>query len=94
MRPPTHPGQILHYEYLVPLEMTQQQLATHLSCDVKTINRLIKGHTSITPAMALKLGAALQTSPEFWMNLQRAVDLFEQRQALEHLPLPLFELHA
>ena len=75
----------------MPLKLTQQQLAHHLGCDVKTINRLVRGHTSVTPAMAIKLGAALRTSAEFWMNLQRAVDLFEQRQALEHLPAPLFE---
>ena len=92
MRQPTHPGEILHHEYLVPLDLTQKQFAEHIGVEVKAINRLVRGHTSISPAMALRLGAALSTSPEFWLNLQAAFDLWEKRQVMEELPAPL--LHA
>lgn len=66
--------------------LTQKRLADHVGCDVKVINRIVNGRTGVTAAMALKLGAALGTTPEFWMNAQRAVDLFAARQALKVLP--------
>ena len=89
MRQPTHPGQILHHEFLLPLDLTQKQLADHLGVDVKTINRLVQGHTSVSPAMALRLGASFSVSAEFWLNLQQAYDLWEQTQTLSQLPSPL-----
>ena len=57
-RPPTTPGEILHEEFLLPLGMTQKQLADHVGCDVKVINRIVNGRSAVTPVMALKLGAA------------------------------------
>jgi addiction module HigA family antidote len=56
-RRPTTPGEILSEEFLGPLGMTQKELADHLGCDVKVVNRIINGRTSVTAAMALKLGA-------------------------------------
>ncbi len=88
-RKPTGPGEILQEEYLRPLGLTQKQLAEHLGCDVKVINRIVNGRTSLTPEMALKLGAAFQTSPEFWLNAQKAVDLYRASEALKTLPQPL-----
>src|SRR5438477_8655930 len=76
-RPPTPPGEILHEEFLLPLGFSQRLLADHLGCDVKVVNRIVNGRSSVTAEMALKLGAAFGTSPEFWMNAQKAVDLFE-----------------
>jgi antitoxin HigA-1 len=70
-REPTTPGEILQEEYLRPLGLTQKQVAAHLECDVKVINRIVNGRTSLTPEMALKLGAAFRTPPEFWLNAQK-----------------------
>ena len=56
--------------------MTQKQLANHLGCDVKVVNRLVNGRTSVTAEMALKLGATFRTTPGFWLNAQKAVDLY------------------
>ncbi len=64
-REPTRPGEILREEFLVPLGMTQKELADHLGCDIKVINRIVNRHTSVATGMALKLGAAFRTSPEF-----------------------------
>ncbi len=69
--------------------MTQRQLAGHLGCDLKVINRIINGRTSVTAEMALKLGAAFRTSPEFWLNAQKAVDLHQAARQLSSLPKPL-----
>ena len=88
-RKPTTPGEILRDEYLAPLQMTQKQLSDHLSCDVKVINRIVNGRTSVTAEMALKLGAAFSTTPELWLNAQKTVDLYEAAQRLRRLPRPL-----
>lgn len=88
-RAPTTPGEILDEEYLQPLGMTQKQIADHIGCDIKVINRLVNGKTGLTAEMALKLAAAFKTSPEFWMNAQKAVDLYEASKILKKLPTPL-----
>ncbi len=88
-REPTGPGEILQEEYLKPLGLTQQQVAHHLGCDVKVINRIVNGRTRVTPEMALKLGAAFRISPEFWLNARKAVDLHRATQTLGSLPQPL-----
>ena len=62
-RMPTTPGEILREEFLVPLAMTQKHLADHIGCDVKVINRIVNGRTSVTAEMALKLGASFQDEP-------------------------------
>ena len=70
-REPTTPGEILREEFLLPLGMTQKELANHIGCDVKVINRLVNGRTSVSAEMALRLGATFRTSAEFWLNAQR-----------------------
>lgn len=78
-RKPTSPGEILLEEFLIPLEMSQKELAEHLGCDYKVINRIINEKASITPEMAIKLGAAFDTTPTFWLNAQVALDLWKLR---------------
>ncbi|HEV8240498.1 MAG TPA: HigA family addiction module antitoxin [Thermoanaerobaculia bacterium] len=89
VRRPTTPGEILREEFLRPLGMTQKQLADHLGCDVKVVNRLVNGRTALTAEMALRLGAAFRTTPGFWLNAQKAVDLYEAARQLRKLPKPL-----
>lgn len=88
-REPTTPGEILNEEFLKPLGMTQKQLADHIGCDVKVINRIVNGHSAVTAEMALKLSAALNTSPEFWLNAQKAVEIFDATKKLKKLPKSL-----
>jgi addiction module HigA family antidote len=88
-RPPTTPGEILHEEFLVPLRMTQKRLADHLGCDVKVVNRIVNGRTSVTADMALRLGAAFGTTPDFWLNAQKACDLYRAVRAAGRLPRSL-----
>ena len=76
-RRPTSPGHILKEEFLIPLGLTQKSVADHLEIDIKVINRLINGKTSISPELALKLGAAFDTTPEFWLNAQSTIDLYD-----------------
>lgn len=90
-RKPTGPGEILREEFLAPLNLTQKHLADSLGCDVKVVNRLVNGRTSVTAEMALKLGAAFRTTPEFWLNAQKAVDLHKAAQRITVLPRPLLK---
>lgn len=79
-RKPTAPGEILREEFLIPLKITQKQLADHLGCDYKVINRIVNEKSAVTPEIATKLGEALETSPDFWLNAQMAVDLWNIRK--------------
>jgi addiction module HigA family antidote len=88
-RQPTRPGEILHQEFLLPLGMTQKQLADHLGCDVKVINRIVNGRTSVTAETALKLAATFRTTAEFWLNAQKATDLYEASARIRKLPRPV-----
>ncbi len=91
-REPTSPGEILREEFLVPLAMTQKRLADHLGYDVKVINRLVNERTSVSAEMALKLGATFRTTPEFWLNAQKAVDLYHAAKRIAELPSPLLKV--
>lgn len=88
-RRPTTPGEILKYEFLLPMKMTQQELADHIDNDVKVINRIVNGRAAVSADMAIKLGATFNTTPEFWLNLQRAVDLDEAHSVIRRLPKTL-----
>ena len=85
-RKPTSPGEILREEFLTPMGLTQKQLADHIGCDVKVINRIVNDRTSVTAEMAVRLASALDTSPEFWLNAQQAVDLYKASRKLNELP--------
>ena len=90
-REPTTPGEILSEEFLKPLGVTQAELAAHIGCDVKVINRIVNGRSSLTAEMAIRLGAALNMSPEFWLNAQQAVDIYQASKKIRKVPerLPL-----
>lgn len=90
-REPTGPGEILSEEFLKPLKLTQQQLANHIGCDVKVVNRIVNGRSAVTAEIAIKLASAFNTSPEFWLNAQQAVDIFRASQKLGIIPIPLVQ---
>lgn len=86
-RIPTHPGQILGQEFLVPLGITQVAFAAHLGVPVQRINELIRGKRGVTPETAWLLSEALNTTPEFWTNLQTAYDLARSRPSVSIQPI-------
>ena len=88
-REPTPPGEILDEEFIKPLGLTQKQLAYHIGCDVKVINRIVNNRSSVSAEMAVKLASAFRTSPEFWLNAQQAVDVYKARQNVMKIPEPL-----
>ncbi len=76
-RKPVHPGVIIWDDYLTPLELTVTALAAALCVSRKTLSKIINGKGPVTPDMALRLSCAFDTSPDFWMNLQKNYDLWQ-----------------
>jgi addiction module HigA family antidote len=74
-RIPTHPGRILLEEFLTPLGITQVEFAEHLGIPVQRVNEIVNGKRGITSATAWLFSEALETTPEFWLNLQINRDL-------------------
>jgi len=74
-RIPTHPGEILLEEFLVPMELSQVKLAKHISVPVQRINEIVRGKRGITPETAWLLSQAFGTTPQLWINLQTNYDL-------------------
>lgn len=91
IRNPVTPGEMLVEEFLKPLKLTQKAFADHIGVDIKTVNRVINGHTAITPELAVKFAAAFSMSAEFWLNLQHAVDIWKVHQRSKKLPKPLIK---
>ena len=69
-RLPTHPGEMLTKEFLVPMQITQRELADAIHVPYQRINELVNQKRGITPSTALRLGRFFGTSAEFWLNLQ------------------------
>lgn len=83
-RKPTHPGEILLREFLEPMNLSQVELAHRMGVPVQRVNTLVNGKRDITAETAILLSRVLKTSPEFWMNLQDARDLYEGKEHLAH----------
>ena len=81
-RQPTHPGEILLTEFLIPMKLTQVELAERLGIPIQRINTIIRGKRGVYAETALLLSQEFGTTPEFWMNLQNAWDLYEARKRL------------
>jgi antitoxin HigA-1 len=79
--PPIHPGEILQEEFLVPLGISQYQLARETSVPPRRINEIVRGKRAITPDTGLRLARYFGTSERFWLNLQMryAVELEKDR---------------
>jgi len=77
IRPSTHPGIILKEEFATPLNLTQARLSNDLKVGIKTLSELYNEKRGITSLMALKLSEYFGTTPQFWLNLQNAYDLYK-----------------
>ena len=75
-RIPTHPGEMLLEEFLVPASLTQRELANSIHVPYQRINDIVNGRRGITPSTALRLAKFFGNSADFWMNLQLRWDLY------------------
>jgi addiction module HigA family antidote len=81
IRRPTHPGNIIKEDYLLPLSITIKDMADTLGVSRKTLSKIINERGAITPDMALRLSRAFDTTPDFWLNLQQNYDLWQAETA-------------
>jgi addiction module HigA family antidote len=80
---PTHPGEMLREDFLPDYGLTVAGLARALGVSRQTMNDLLRERRAVSPEMALRLSRLFGNSPEFWLNAQRAVDLWDAAKALK-----------
>ena len=79
-RAPTHPGEMLLEEFLIPMEITQRDLADAIHVPYQRVNELINQKRGVTPSTALRLARFFNVSADFWLNLQVRWDLYKAQQ--------------
>lgn len=79
---PIHPGEMLREDFLPDYGLTIAGVADALGVSRQTVNELLRERRSVTPEMALRLARLFGNAPEFWLNAQRAVDLWEAASAI------------
>ena len=82
MHNPPHPGEFIREVYLVPLAVSQREIARKLKVSASTVTRLINGQSNISPEMALRLSKTLGRTPESWLAMQSNYDLWHARKNL------------
>ncbi|MGD2084907.1 MAG: HigA family addiction module antitoxin [Candidatus Aminicenantes bacterium] len=79
-RKPTHPGELIREDLLTEINMSQAQLARLMGVSRKTISDLVNERRRVTPDIAFRLARVFSSTPEMWLNMQQAVDLWEARE--------------
>ena len=77
---PTHPGEMLREDFMPDYKLTTSQLAAKLGVSRQTANELLLERRAVSPVMAMRLSRLFGNSPEFWLNAQRAVDLWKAQK--------------
>ncbi|MGA2466105.1 MAG: HigA family addiction module antitoxin [Thermodesulfobacteriota bacterium] len=91
---PTHPGEMLREDFMAEYGLTVTKLAEVLGVSRQTTNELLHERRSISPIMALRLSRLFGNTPEFWLNAQRAVDLWEAEQNCKKEIESIHPIHA
>ena len=76
-RDPTHPGEMLREEFLLPMNITQRELADAIHVPYQRINELVNKKRGVTPSTALRLSKFFGVSPDFWLSLQMRSELYK-----------------
>ena len=82
-RRPTHPGEMLREDFLPDYGLSVAGLAEAAGVSRGSMNELLRGRRALSPEMALRLSRLFGNSAEFWLDMQRAVDLWDAGRALE-----------
>ena len=92
-RRPTHPGEMLQEDFMADFHLTVSGLADAVGVSRQSINELLRGRRAVSPEMSLRLSRLFGNSPEFWLNAQRAVDLWDASQAIKNDVARIRPLH-
>ena len=91
---PTHPGEMLREDFLPDYSLTVATFAKALGVSRQTVNELLREHRAVSPEMALRLSRLFGNTPEFWLNAQRTVDLWEASRSIKKKIEQINPLHA
>lgn len=80
-RRPTHPGEMLREEFMPDFGLSVAQLASRVGVSRQTVNELVTERRSLSPGMALRLARLFGTTPQYWINMQRNVDIWDSLDA-------------
>ena len=80
---PPHPGEFIQATYMEPFGLSCRALAERLDVAPSTLNRILQGKSAISPAMSLRLSKALGRSPESWLTMQNAYDLWQAKKSVK-----------
>ena len=80
---PTHPGEMLQEDFLPDYGLTASTLAGAVGVSRQTINELLRGRRAVSPEMAIRLARLFGNTPEFWLNAQRSVDLWDAARSIK-----------
>ena len=83
MHNPPHPGEFIQATYMEPYDLSCRFLAERLNVAASTLNRILKKQSGISPEMALRLSKALGRSPESWLAMQDAYDLWQAKRNIK-----------
>lgn len=84
---PIHPGEVLLEEFLLPMHLSQNKIATDIGVSPRRINEIVHGKRRITAETALRLAHYFKMSPQFWLGLQMDYDLdVEEDRLADRLP--------
>ena len=91
---PTHPGEMLREDYLPDYGLTISSLARAIGVSRQTVNELLRERRAVSPEMALRLARLFRNTPEFWLNAQRAVDLWDAARSMRKSVVRIKPLNA
>jgi addiction module HigA family antidote len=94
MHNPPHPGEFIQDTYMEPFGLSCRFVATQLDVSTSTLTRVIKGQNAVSPEMALRLSKSLGRTPESWLAMQDAYDLWQAKKCVELSRVHKIQLHA
>jgi addiction module HigA family antidote len=94
MHNPPHPGEFIKATYMNPFDLSCRYLAEQLNVAASTLNRILKKQSGISPEMALRLSKSLGRSPESWLAMQDAYDLWQAKRNVKLTGVQKVKLNA
>lgn len=91
MQNPPHPGGIVRRQCLEPLGLSVTRAAEGLGVARQTLSELLNGKTGISTEMAIRLSKAFGSTPETWLGMQTAYDLWQAREDIDRIHIERFE---
>ncbi len=91
MNNPPHPGGIVRRQCLEPLGLSVTRAAQGLGVTRQALSDLVNGHAGVSTEMAVRLSKAFGSSPETWLGMQMAYDLWQVRERSEQITVERFD---